>query len=131
MKIKMKTSEVIENFENITNFLKKDIALPKQMIWDLDENYETLHHIVDKFENRRNKIISPLNEKNAFEQLEDKTIKVKEEFTEEFIKANAEIEEYLNTENEIEIKTANKKDLPDTFSFKDWKALKFMCIDEK
>ena len=130
MKIKMKTFEVIELFENISNFLKKDIDFPKQMIWDLDENYETLHHIVDKFESRRNKLLAPLNEKHAFEPAEEEgKVVIKKEFTEEFMKVNEEVNEYLNTENEFEVKTFNKKDLPDTFSFKDWKALKFMCVD--
>lgn len=129
MKVNMKTSEVIELFENISEFLKKDIALSKQTIWDLDENYETLNHIVKKFETHRAKIIEPLNEKHAFEQLEENKIKVKDEFIEEFMEIDKEINEYLNTDNEIEIKTVSKKDLPDTFSFKDWKALKFMCID--
>ena len=129
MKINMKTSEVIKIFEDISEFLKKDIALPKQMIWDLDENYENLHHIVDKFEKHRKKLIEPLNEKHAFEEIESNKIKVKEEFMEDFMKIDKEINEYLDTENELEIKTANKKDLPETFSFKDWKALKFMCID--
>ena len=131
MKIKIKTSKVVENFNDISDFLKKDIALPKQIIWDLDENYEVFHHIVHKFDTYRNKILEPLNEKHAFEQLEDGKIKVKEKFMEEFIEADKEINEYLNTENEIEIKMINKKDLPDNISFKDWKALKIMCEDKE
>ncbi len=129
MKINMKTSEVVNIFEDISNFLKKDIRLPKQVIWDIDENYEILQHISNKFETYRSKIISPLNEKGAFEKTEDGQIMVKNEFMGEFIEADKEISEYLNTDNEFEIKTINKKDLPDTLSFKDWKALKFMCVD--
>lgn len=132
MKIKIKTSEVVEHFNDISNFFKKDIGLPKQVIWDLDENYESFHRIVDKFEKYRNKLIQPLNEKHAFEpssEGKDKVI-VKEEYIEEFMAMSKELEEYLETENEIEIKTINKKEIPDILSFNDWKALKFMCVND-
>ena len=130
MKITMKTSQVIELFQNITDFLKKDIDLPKQLVWDLDDNYETLKGIVSKFEKFRDKLFDPFNQKGAFEQLEDDKLRIKEEFMEDFNKVQEEINEYLETDNEIDIKTANRKDLPDNISLKDWQALKFMCTNK-
>ena len=130
MKIKMKTSELIDLFSDIQDFFKKDIALSKQIIWDLDDNYETIKKIVDRFEKHRAELIQPLNEKQAFYKGEDGEIKVKDEFYGDFLKANDEIAEYLQTDNEIEIKTISRKSIPDTLSFKDWKALKFMCEND-
>lgn len=131
MKVTMKTREVVELFEDITEFLKKDVALPKQMIWDLDENYSNIKKIAERFEKHRTDLLKPLNEKKAFESLEDGKVRVKNEYIDEFMKADEEVNEYLDTENELEIRTASRKDVPDTLSYKDWKALKFMCVDEK
>ena len=106
MKIKMKTSELIDLFSDIQDFFKKDIALSKQIIWDLDDNYETIKKIVDRFEKHRAELIQPLNEKQAFYEI---------------VVTNSNL--IANMCDEIEV-------IPDTLSFKDWKALKFMCEND-
>ena len=128
MKINMTTSEVVDLFKNITDFLKKDMTLSRQFVWDLEDNYEIMKKIVDRFEKHRDELFSPLSEKNAFEVIEDGKVRVKNEYRDEFIKANNEAEEYLNTVNDIEIKTVDKNSVPDNLSVNDWRAIKFMCV---
>lgn len=120
------TSTIIELYSSMEAFIKKDIELPAQVSWDLETNSETFRAIVEKFERSRAKILNPLQEKNAFEITDANRIRVKEPYIDEFQAAMEKITEYLNTENEIEIKTIQKADIPDSISVKDLRALKFM-----
>lgn len=130
MKKIFKTNEIINIYYALEEFIKKDVSLPTQFAWDLDDNIETLKNIVVKFEKYREKLLQPLNDKNAFEQLENGNIKVKGIYSKEFISVTEEINKYLDTVNEIEIKLIDKNSLPDTLSVKDLRALRFMLKTE-
>lgn len=130
MKKELKTSEAINIYYALEEFIQKDIALPTQFTWDLDDNIEVLKNIVVKFEKYRTKLLQPLNDEKAFEQLENGDIKVKNEYSKEFVSVTEEINKYLDTLNEIEIKLIDKKSLPDILSVKDLRALRFMLKTE-
>lgn len=129
MKKTLLTNEVLEIYFGIEEFVKKDINLPVQFAWDLEDNSNTLKAIVSKFEHHRDELLSSLKEKDAFEPLENNVFKVKKPYEEEFKKISQEIENYANTKNEIEIKTVCKDEIPDSISVKDLRALKFMICD--
>ena len=131
MIIKKTTEEVINIYYGIENFIKKDVEMPRNFVWYLEENQEKLHSIVHRFEKLRDKKLEPLKEKGAFEQAENEQIKVKAEYVDEFLKIEAELQELLDIENEIDIKTVCKNDVPEKISNKDWNAIKFMCTDEE
>lgn len=125
----IQTKTIIELYNAVENFIQKDIELPVQFSWDLETNSETLKCIVEKFERNRSKILTPLHEKNAFENLDNNQIKVKEPYIKEFEQAMKKINEYLTVENEIEIKMVKKDDIPSSISVKDLRAIKFMISD--
>ena len=119
MIIKKTTEEVINIYYGIENFIKKDVEMPRNFVWYLEENQEKLHSIVHRFEKLRDKKLEPLKEKGAFEQAENEQIKVKAEYVDEFLKIEAELQELLDIENEIDIKTVCKNDVPEKISNKD------------
>lgn len=125
----IQTKTIIELYNAVENFIQKDIELPVQFSWDLETNSETLKCIVEKFERNRSIILTPLQEKNAFENLDNNQIKVKEPYIKEFEQAMKKINEYLTVENEIEIKMVKKDDIPSSISVKDLRAIKFMISD--
>lgn len=125
----IQTKTIIELYNAVENFIQKDIELPVQFSWDLETNSETLKCIVEKFERNRSKILTPLQEKNAFENLDNNQIKVKAPYVKDFEQAMKKINEYLTVENEIEIKTVKKEDIPSSISVKDLRAIKFMISD--
>lgn len=125
----IQTRTAIELYNAIEEFIQKDIDLPVQFSWDMETNSETLKHIVEKFERNRSKILAPLQEKNAFENLDNNQIKVKAPYVKEFEEAMKKINEYLTVENEIEVKMVKKDDIPSSISVKDLRAIKFMISD--
>ncbi len=123
----MKTGECVELYNRLGEFISKDIDLPLQMAWDLDDNYEALKKVNEKFEKKQAELLKPLQEKGAFEPVGDKgNFKVQPEYKDEFTAAMEKINGLLGTENEITIKKAKRDDLPGTISAKDLRALKFM-----
>lgn len=126
MKKKYKTAQIIEMFNALNEFIDKDITLPVNLAWIIDDNYEELKKIVLKFDKYREKLLKPLNEKNAFESNNENQIIVKSEYIEEFTKLTEKINSTLTINNELEIKTANRSDIPSMISNKDLRALKFM-----
>lgn len=129
MKKTINTKTAIELYNAIEEFIQKDIDLPVQFAWDMETNSETLKHIVEKFERNRAKILTPLREKDAFEDIDNNQIKIKAPYVKEFEQAMKKINEYLTVENEIEIKTVKKEDIPSSISVKDLRAVKFMIAD--
>lgn len=126
MKKKYKTAQIIEMFNALNEFINKDITLPVNLAWIIDDNYEELKKVVLKFDKYREKLLKPLNEKNAFESNNENQIIVKSEYIEEFTKLTEKINSTLTINNELEIKTANRSDIPSMISNKDLRALKFM-----
>lgn len=126
MKKKYKTAQIIEMFNALNEFINKDITLPVNLAWIIDDNYEELKKIVLKFDKYREKLLKPLNEKNAFESNNENQIIVKSEYIEEFTKLTEKINSTLTINNELEIKTVNRSDIPSMISNKDLRALKFM-----
>lgn len=127
----IKTKEAIELYNNLEEFIKKDISLPAQCVWDMEDNSESLKKIVDKFNNMSNKMLKPLRDANAFTALDDGQVKIEKEYVDEFKKVNDELAKFLETDNEIEIKMISKSDLPSTLSVKDIRALRFMVGKDK
>lgn len=122
----IKTKEAIELYNNLEEFIKKDIDLPAQCVWDMEDNSEALKKVVDKFNNMSNKMLQPLRDANAFTALDNGNVKVEKEYVDEFKKVNDELSKFLETDNEIDIKMISKSDLPSTLSVKDIRALRFM-----
>ncbi len=126
MKRKYKTTQVIEMFNALNEFINKDITLPANFAWIIDDNYEELKKVVLKFDKYREKLFKPLNEKDAFESNKENQIIVKTEYVDEFTKLTEEINSVLALDNELEIKIANRSDVPLMISNKDLRAIKFM-----
>lgn len=126
MKKEYKTSQIIDMFNALNEFIDKDITLPVNLAWIIDDNYEELKKIILKFDNYREKLLKPLNEKNAFELKNDNQIIVKTEYVDEFNDISKKINSALALDNELEIKTANRSDIPTMISNKDLRAIKFM-----
>ena len=129
MKKTINTKTAIELYNAIEESIQTDFDLPVQFAWDMETNSETLKHIVEKFERNRAKILTPLREKDAFEDIDNNQIKIKAPYVKEFEQAMKKINEYLTVENEIEIKTVKKEDIPSSISVKDLRAVKFMIAD--
>lgn len=129
MKKTMTTNDVINAYNAVEEFTKKDIDLPKQAAWDLEDNIDEMKKVVEKFEKHRVEILQPLYDKEAFEHLENNQIRVKKEHEKAFIDATNEINQYLNTTNDLEIKCISREDIPDKISNKDLRALRFMIAD--
>ena len=127
----IKTKEAIELYNNLEEFIKKDIDLPAQCVWDMEDNSEALKKVVDKFNNMSNKMLQPLREANAFTALDNGNVKVEKEYVDEFKKVNDELSKFLETDNEIDIKMISRSDLPSTLSVKDIRALRFMVGKDK
>ena len=127
----IKTKEAIELYNNLEEFIKKDIDLPAQCVWDMEDNSEALKKVVDKFNNMSNKMLQPLRDANAFTALDNGNVKVEKEYVDEFKKVNDELSKFLETDNEIDIKMISKSDLPSTLSVKDIRALRFMVGKDK
>ena len=127
----IKTKEAIELYNNLEEFIKKDIDLPAQCVWDMEDNSEALKKVVDKFNNMSNKMLQPLRDANAFTALDNGNVKVEKEYVDEFKKVNDELSKFLETDNEIDIKMISRSDLPYTLSVKDIRALKFMVGKDK
>ena len=127
----IKTKEAIELYNNLEEFIKKDIDLPAQFVWDMEDNSEALKKVVDKFNNMSNKMLQPLRDANAFTALDNGNVKVEKEYVDEFKKVNDELAKFLETDNEIDIKMISKSDLPSTLSVKDIRALRFMVGKDK
>lgn len=129
MKIKMTTLEVIERYQVIEKMISEQESLPIELAWNLEDNQEEFKKVVEKFEKHRDKIMSPMNEKGAFIDCGDGKLKVKEEFRDEFLKLNDEINKLLTIVNEIEIKTCKKELLPQQIKVNNLRAIKFMIKD--
>ena len=127
----IKTKEAIELYNNLEEFIKKDIDLPAQCVWDMEDNSEALKKVVDKFNNMSNKMLQPLRDANAFTALDNGNVKVEKEYVDEFKKVNDELSKFLETDNEIDIKMISRSDLPSTLSVKDIRALRFMVGKDK
>ena len=127
----IKTKEAIELYNNLEEFNKKDIDLPAQCVWDMEDNSEALKKVVDKFNNMSNKMLQPLRDANAFTSLDNGNVKVEKEYVDEFKKVNDELSKFLETDNEIDIKMISRSDLPSTLSVKDIRALRFMVGKDK
>lgn len=124
--IVMTTGEVVSTYEMLENFVSKDTTLPLQFAWDIEDNIESFKKIVLKFEKHKNDLLKPLNEKNAFQFIGDGKVKVSDECIPEFNSVTEKINELLNIENEVTIKTVSKENLPNSISNKDLRALRFM-----
>lgn len=129
MNKKFLTKNVLQIYSDLESFINKDIDLPIQFAWDLEDNAEKLKLIVEKFYRHRDKIMQPLLDKNIFEEINNNQIKVKKPYIKDFEKANEEINKYMETENELEIKTVSKNDIPKSISVKDLRAIKFMISE--
>lgn len=129
MNKKFLTKNVLQIYSDLESFINKDIDLPIQFAWDLEDNAEKLKSIVEKFYRHRDKIMQPLLDKNIFEEINNNQIKVKKPYIKDFEKANEEINKYMETENELEIKTVSKNDIPKSISVKDLRAIKFMISE--
>ena len=127
----IKTKEAIELYNNLEEFIKKDIDLPAQCVWDMEDNSEALKKVVDKFNNMSNKMLQPLRDANAFTALDNGNVKVEKEYVDEFKKVKDELSKFLETDNEIDIKMISRSDLPSTLSVKDIRALRFMVGKDK
>ena len=127
----IKTKEAIELYNNLEEFIKKDIDLPAQCVWDMEDNSEALKKVVDKFNNMSNKMLQPFRDENAFTALDNGNVKVEKEYVDEFKKVNDELSKFLETDNEIDIKMISRSDLPSTLSVKDIRALRFMVGKDK
>ena len=55
---------------------------------------------------------------------------VKDEFKNEFLQLNDEIDKLLQIKNNIEIKTCKKEILPTQIKISNLRAIKFMIVDE-
>ena len=126
MKIKLKTQEVLEKYNLIEEFIKKDINIPVQFAWNLEDNQEKFKTVVDRFEKHRQELLQPLNDKGAFQPTDDNRMAVKNEYIKEFNEVTKKLNDYIMTDNELEIKTVSKDQIPDMISSKDLRAIRFM-----
>lgn len=129
MNITLKTSEVLEKYNAIEEFIKKDISIPIQFAWNIEDNQEKFKVIVERFEKHRQELLKPLQEKGAFQSTEDGKTIIKNEYINDFQDINNKLNEYLNTDNELNIKTAKREDMPNIISPKDLRAVRFMLED--
>lgn len=126
----MTTLEIIEKYRAIEKLISENENLPIELAWNLEDNQEKFRYIVNKFDTHREKIISPLKNKNAFIDNSDGTMTVKDEFKNEFLQLNDEIDKLLQIKNNIEIKTCKKEILPTQIKISNLRAIKFMIVDE-
>lgn len=126
----MTTLEIIEKYRAIEKLISENENLPIELAWNLEDNQEKFRYIVNKFDTHREKIISPLKNKNAFIDNSDGTMTVKDEFKDEFLQLNDEIDKLLQIKNNIEIKTCKKEILPTQIKISNLRAIKFMIVDE-
>lgn len=130
MEVTMTTLEIIEKYRAIEKLISENENLPIELAWNLEDNQEKFRYIVNKFDTHREKIISPLKNKNAFIDNSDGTMTVKDEFKDEFLQLNDEIDKLLQIKNNIEIKTCKKEILPTQIKISNLRAIKFMIVDE-
>lgn len=130
MEVTMTTLEIIEKYRAIEKLISENENLPIELAWNLEDNQEKFRYIVNKFDMHREKIISPLKNKNAFIDNSDGTMTVKDEFKNEFLQLNDEIDKLLQIKNNIEIKTCKKEILPTQIKISNLRAIKFMIVDE-
>ncbi len=130
MEVTMTTLEIIEKYRAIEKLISENENLPIELAWNLEDNQEKFRYIVNKFDTHREKIISPLKNKNAFIDNSDGTMTVKDEFKNEFLQLNDEIDKLLQIKNNIEIKTCKKEILPTQIKISNLRAIKFMIVDE-
>lgn len=130
MEVTMTTLEIIEKYRAIEKLISENENLPIELAWNLEDNQEKFRYIVNKFDTHREKIISPLKNKNAFIDNSDGTMTVKDEFKNEFLQLNDEIDKLLQVKNNIEIKTCKKEILPTQIKISNLRAIKFMIVDE-
>ena len=126
----MTTLEIIEKYRAIEKLISENENLPIELAWNLEDNQEKFRYIVNKFDTHREKIISPLKNKNAFIDNSDGTMTVKDEFKNEFLQLNDEIDKLLQIKNNIEIKTCKREILPTQIKISNLRAIKFMIVDE-
>ena len=130
MEVTMTTLEIIEKYRAIEKLISENENLPIELAWNLEDNQEKFRYIVNKFDTHREKIISPLKNNNAFIDNSDGTMTVKDEFKNEFLQLNDEIDKLLQIKNNIEIKTCKKEILPTQIKISNLRAIKFMIVDE-
>ena len=130
MEVTMTTLEIIEKYKKKKKLISENENLPIELAWNLEDNQEKFRYIVNKFDTHREKIISPLKNKNAFIDNSDGTMTVKDEFKNEFLQLNDEIDKLLQIKNNIEIKTCKKEILPTQIKISNLRAIKFMIVDE-
>ena len=130
MEVTMTTLEIIEKYRAIEKLISENENLPIELAWNLEDNQEKFRYIVNKFDTHREKIISPLKNKNAFIDNSDGTMTVKDEFKNEFLQLNDEIDKLLQIKNNIEIKTCKREILPTQIKISNLRAIKFMIVDE-
>lgn len=130
MEVTMTTMEIIEKYQAIEKLISEDENLPIELAWNLEDNQEEFKRIINKFDTHREKIISPLKKKDAFIDNSDGTMTVKNEFKDEFLKLNDEINKLLQIKNNIEIKTCKREILPAQMKISNLRAIKFMIVDE-
>lgn len=129
MKTTIKTGEVLERYSAIEEFIKKDISIPAQFAWNLEDNQERFKAVAERFEKHRQELLQPLQQKGAFKPTDDGRTVIKNEYIEEFNDICKKLDDFLLTENEFEIKTVPKNDVPEMISPKDLRAIKFMISD--
>lgn len=124
--MKLTTNEILEAHQSLLAIFEQNVKLPAQTAWNLYANLETLEVIVERFNKQRDTLLSPLQEKDAFYQDEKGHLMCKKEFTEEYMNVVNELEEFLKTENEIEVVQIKLSSLPLELTLNELRTIKFM-----
>lgn len=120
-------NEAMSYLYGLNSFIEKDIALPKQLSWDIDCNIDKLQEVANRFYKNRNKVMKVLiDQKKAFISSETGEFTSIPKYEEEFDAAMKEISEYANIVIDLEIRVDSFELLPDAISAKDYRALRFM-----
>ncbi len=124
------TKQILEAHEGLLFICNESVKLPAQVAWNLYANIDAMETIVSRFDSQREKLLSPLQQKEAFFKAEDGSWMCKSEFAEEYTNVVSKIEEYLKIENEITITKIPLSEFSIPMSLAEMRILNFMFVQD-
>lgn len=127
--MKLSISQIIDKHRALCEFAEKDIELPAQVAWNIDDNLDAFKRELEKFDSKRNKLINRLIESGAAIVVDDgNRIVAATGREEEFHASELQINELLQVEVNVDVATISESDLPHELTVKDLHSLKFMVL---
>lgn len=125
----MTIDEILSVYESLSDFIKKDIAMPARLSWVISDNFDELQKHVIKFQQKKESIGQQFIRDGKTIKNEDSSESVTSEHMPEY---RAKIQDILSIERPVTIEPISKSSLLqiDNLSVLDIKTLGFMISKE-